>query len=165
MYPRAHTGAGTPVALSKLMISVRTQVTLSAQTRRTVHLIAHRWTCPSPEAAGSTMITRMWKLIHRCVCVSSFCLPHPRVWEGAKNRSDVVLNTRVFVDASLPVGSLSNEIADSLQITNGVNIGEGDGTVSLMSLGGMCVEGWKRKRWNPAGIKIITHEVRPHIQS
>lgn len=38
-------------------------------------------------------------------------------------------------------------------------MGEGDGTVSLLSLGAMCVEGWKRKRWNPAGIKIVTVEV------
>jgi phospholipid:diacylglycerol acyltransferase len=39
-------------------------------------------------------------------------------------------------------------------------MGEGDGTVSLLSLGAMCVEGWKRERWNPAGIKITTVEVR-----
>ena len=39
-------------------------------------------------------------------------------------------------------------------------MGEGDGTVSLLSLGAMCVEGWKRERWNPAGIKIVTTEVR-----
>ena len=39
-------------------------------------------------------------------------------------------------------------------------MGEGDGTVSLLSLGAMCVEGWKRKRWNPAGVKITTVEVR-----
>jgi len=25
----------------------------------------------------------------------------------------------------------------------------------------MCVEGWKRKRWNPAGIKVTTVEL-PH---
>lgn len=42
-------------------------------------------------------------------------------------------------------------------------MGEGDGTVSLLSLGAMCVEGWKRERWNPAGIKVITVEV--HVQS
>jgi hypothetical protein len=24
----------------------------------------------------------------------------------------------------------------------------------------MCVEGWQRKRWNPAGIKMTTVEVR-----
>ena len=38
-------------------------------------------------------------------------------------------------------------------------MGEGDGTVSLLSLGAMCVEGWKRKRWNPAGIEVTTVEV------
>ncbi|KAF8273417.1 Lecithin:cholesterol acyltransferase-domain-containing protein [Lactarius quietus] len=47
------------------------------------------------------------------------------------------------------------------KIRNGVKMGEGDGTVSLLSLGAMCVEGWKRKRWNPAGIKITTVEL-PH---
>lgn len=48
----------------------------------------------------------------------------------------------------------------SPRIVNGVKMGEGDGTVSLLSLGAMCVEGWKRKRWNPAGIKVVTVEVR-----
>lgn len=44
---------------------------------------------------------------------------------------------------------------------NGVKMGEGDGTVSLLSLGAMCVEGWKKgRRWNPAGIKVVTVEVR-----
>ncbi|EGO26500.1 hypothetical protein SERLADRAFT_447691 [Serpula lacrymans var. lacrymans S7.9] len=47
------------------------------------------------------------------------------------------------------------------KVRNGVNMGEGDGTVSLLSLGAMCVEGWKRPRWNPAGIKITTVEL-PH---
>ncbi|TFK75464.1 phospholipid:diacylglycerol acyltransferase [Pluteus cervinus] len=47
------------------------------------------------------------------------------------------------------------------KIRNGVKMGEGDGTVSLLSLGSMCVEGWKRPRWNPAGIKVITVEL-PH---
>jgi len=40
-------------------------------------------------------------------------------------------------------------------------MGEGDGTVSLVSLGAMCVEGWKRSRWNPGKIKITTIEL-PH---
>ncbi|KAF8589534.1 phospholipid/diacylglycerol acyltransferase [Ramaria rubella] len=48
------------------------------------------------------------------------------------------------------------------KIKNGVRIGEGDGTVALVSLGAMCVEGWKRPRWNPATIPIITHEL-PHL--
>ncbi|KAE9399773.1 hypothetical protein BT96DRAFT_975721 [Gymnopus androsaceus JB14] len=47
------------------------------------------------------------------------------------------------------------------QIRNGVKLGEGDGTVSLLSLGAMCVEGWKRPRWNPAGINITVVEL-PH---
>jgi len=46
-------------------------------------------------------------------------------------------------------------------VKNGVKMGEGDGTVSLLSLGAMCVEGWKKgRRWNPAGIKVVTVEVR-----
>ncbi|KAG6866217.1 hypothetical protein C0991_007242 [Blastosporella zonata] len=47
------------------------------------------------------------------------------------------------------------------KVRNGVKMGEGDGTVSVLSLGAMCVEGWKRPRWNPAGIKIVTVEL-PH---
>ncbi|KAI0061165.1 phospholipid:diacylglycerol acyltransferase [Artomyces pyxidatus] len=47
------------------------------------------------------------------------------------------------------------------KVRNGVKMGEGDGTVSLLSLGAMCAEGWKRKRWNPAGIRIVTVEL-PH---
>jgi len=47
------------------------------------------------------------------------------------------------------------------KVQNGIKIGEGDGTVSLLSLGAMCVEGWKRPRWNPAGIKVTTVEL-PH---
>ncbi|PKI82533.1 hypothetical protein MVES_003485 [Malassezia vespertilionis] len=45
-------------------------------------------------------------------------------------------------------------------VNSGCRMGEGDGTVALLSLGAMCVEGWKRKRYNPAGIEIITHEVK-----
>ncbi|KAF9268724.1 Lecithin:cholesterol acyltransferase [Marasmius fiardii PR-910] len=47
------------------------------------------------------------------------------------------------------------------KVRNGVRFGEGDGTVSLLSLGAMCVEGWKRPRWNPAAINITTVEL-PH---
>ncbi|KAG1781897.1 Lecithin:cholesterol acyltransferase-domain-containing protein [Suillus placidus] len=47
------------------------------------------------------------------------------------------------------------------KVRNGVKMGEGDGTVNLLSLGGMCVEGWKRSRWNPGGIKVTTVEL-PH---
>jgi len=40
-----------------------------------------------------------------------------------------------------------------LQVKNGVRIGEGDGTVTLISLGAMCTEGWRRKR----NVLQVTH--------
>lgn len=49
------------------------------------------------------------------------------------------------------------------KVKNGIRIGEGDGTVALISLGGICVEGWKRSRWNPANISVVTYEVRPAL--
>ncbi|KAJ8591326.1 Lecithin:cholesterol acyltransferase [Rhizopogon salebrosus TDB-379] len=54
----------------------------------------------------------------------------------------------------------TNEIITP-KVRNGVKMGEGDGTVSLLSLGAMCVEGWKRPRWNPGGINVTTVEL-PH---
>ncbi len=51
----------------------------------------------------------------------------------------------------------SVEIKESIpQVKSGVVFGEGDGTVPLLSLGAMCVGGWKDKKWNPAGIEVIT---------
>ncbi|KAF1809380.1 LACT-domain-containing protein [Eremomyces bilateralis CBS 781.70] len=44
---------------------------------------------------------------------------------------------------------------------HGVMMGEGDGTVPLLSMGYMCVRGWKYRRYNPAGVKIKTYEM-PH---
>lgn len=46
-------------------------------------------------------------------------------------------------------------------IDHGVVMGEGDGTVNLLSSGYMCAKGWKMKRYNPAGIKVVTYEM-PH---
>lgn len=45
------------------------------------------------------------------------------------------------------------------KVRSGCKMGDGDGTVSLLSLGAMCQEGWKYPNWNPAGIKVITHEL------
>lgn len=47
----------------------------------------------------------------------------------------------------------------SAKVENGVQDTDGDGTVPLLSLGYMCVEGWKKKEFNPANIKIITREI------
>ncbi len=45
-------------------------------------------------------------------------------------------------------------------VNRGVLYEDGDGTVNLISLGYMCAKGWRNiKRYNPAGIKIVTHEM------
>lgn len=66
---------------------------------------------------------------------------------GAPNKSTVMIDTTV----STPDG----------YVDRGVVMGEGDGTVNLLSTGYMCNKGWKIKRYNPAGIKITTYEM-PH---
>ena len=46
-------------------------------------------------------------------------------------------------------------------VDHGVIMGEGDGTVPLLSNGYMCAKGWKLKRFNPAGVKVTVYEM-PH---
>ena len=46
-------------------------------------------------------------------------------------------------------------------VRNGVTLGEGDGTVNLLSTGYMCARGWKIRRYNPAGAKVTVFEM-PH---
>ncbi|KAJ7350385.1 hypothetical protein DFH08DRAFT_861251 [Mycena albidolilacea] len=75
--------------------------------------------------------------------------------DGACAPFDMPLLRKSWIDAEYTDETLYP------RIRNGVKLGEGDGTVSLVSLGAMCVEGWTRKRWNPAGIKITTFEL-PH---
>jgi phospholipid:diacylglycerol acyltransferase len=40
-------------------------------------------------------------------------------------------------------------------------MGEGDGTVNLLSTAYMCNKGWNIHRYNPAGVQIKTYEM-PH---
>ncbi|KAI9738183.1 MAG: hypothetical protein M1834_008681 [Cirrosporium novae-zelandiae] len=47
------------------------------------------------------------------------------------------------------------------EVDHGVVMGEGDGTVNLLSSGYMCSKGWKMNRYNPAGVKIKVYEM-PH---
>ncbi|KAI0745619.1 phospholipid:diacylglycerol acyltransferase [Earliella scabrosa] len=68
---------------------------------------------------------------------------------------DMPLARATYIDAEYTDEALNPPVV------NGVKMGEGDGTVSLLSLGAMCVEGWKRERWNPAGIRVTTVEL-PH---
>lgn len=58
------------------------------------------------------------------------------------------IDTEVTIDGSIP------------EVRRGVKFGEGDGTVPLLSLGAMCVKGWKDDRWNPARMPVITHEFK-----
>lgn len=53
-------------------------------------------------------------------------------------------------------------IANNPQVRSGVKFGNGDGTISAISLGSMCVKGWKGKtKWNPAGIEVVTQGLCP----
>ncbi|CAH7668547.1 Lecithin:cholesterol acyltransferase-domain-containing protein [Phakopsora pachyrhizi] len=44
-------------------------------------------------------------------------------------------------------------------VKSGVTFGDGDGTVSVLSLGSMCYDGWKRDIYNPSQIPVVTHEI------
>jgi len=71
---------------------------------------------------------------------------------------DLPLSRKNWIDSEM------NDETALPKVKNGVKFGEGDGTVSLLSLGAMCVEGWQRKRWNPGGMKVVTIEL-PHLPS
>lgn len=62
-------------------------------------------------------------------------------------------NAEAFIDGQVSASS-------NPTIRNGVLMGEGDGTVSLLSLGAMCVDGWKRSRYNPSRIPVVTYEIK-----
>ncbi|KAJ3998713.1 phospholipid:diacylglycerol acyltransferase [Lentinula boryana] len=72
-----------------------------------------------------------------------------------RNQLDMPLLRKSWIDADY------TDATANPKVRNGVKMGEGDGTVSLISLGAMCVEGWKRRRWNPAGINVTVVEL-PH---
>lgn len=42
--------------------------------------------------------------------------------------------------------------------SKGIKLGDGDGTVPLVSLGYMCVDGWKWDRYNPSNSPVVTRE-------
>lgn len=70
-----------------------------------------------------------------------------------------------FYSAPLtPLKTLNATIDTTVTMNNidrGVIMGEGDGTVNLLSVGYMCNKGWNMKRYNPAGVKIKVYEM-PH---
>jgi phospholipid:diacylglycerol acyltransferase len=69
--------------------------------------------------------------------------------------------------ASNPLSSINITIDTALShldanIDHGVIMGEGDGTVNLLSIGYMCNHGWKNiRRYNPAGSQVKVYEM-PH---
>lgn len=57
--------------------------------------------------------------------------------------------------------SIDTTVTNNHGVDHGVVMGEGDGTVNLLSTGYMCSKGWNIKRYNPAGVKIKVYEM-PH---
>ncbi|KAF1988784.1 putative Phospholipid:diacylglycerol acyltransferase [Aulographum hederae CBS 113979] len=70
-----------------------------------------------------------------------------------RHEADPLSYINVTIDTSVTGGE---DNAD-----HGVVMGEGDGTVNLLSSGYMCARGWKIKRYNPGGVQIKTFEM-PH---
>jgi phospholipid:diacylglycerol acyltransferase len=72
----------------------------------------------------------------------------------------------IYRAESDPLSKLNVTIDTSYSSTDGhvdrgVLMGEGDGTVNILSTGFMCHKGWKMQRYNPAGAKITVFEM-PH---
>ncbi|GES58336.1 phospholipid:diacylglycerol acyltransferase [Aspergillus terreus] len=65
---------------------------------------------------------------------------------------DPLVNLNVSIDTTVTNGD---------GVDHGVVMGEGDGTVNLLSTGYMCAKGWHIKRYNPAGVKVKVFEM-PH---
>lgn len=61
-----------------------------------------------------------------------------------------------FIDSSVNLKSDTEK---------GVQMGEGDGTVSLLSAGFMCNKGWNIPRYNPSNIKITTYEMLHEVDT
>ncbi|KAF2195520.1 LACT-domain-containing protein [Zopfia rhizophila CBS 207.26] len=68
-----------------------------------------------------------------------------------KEDHDPLTKTNVTIDTGYTDG----------RVDHGVVMGEGDGTVNLLSAGYMCAKGWKLKRYNPAGVQVKVFEM-PH---
>ncbi|KAJ5648306.1 hypothetical protein N7490_004678 [Penicillium lividum] len=69
-----------------------------------------------------------------------------------QEETDPLVNLNVSIDTTVTLDE---------NVDHGVNMGEGDGTVNLLSTGYMCAKGWRIKRYNPAGSKIKVFEM-PH---
>ena len=76
---------------------------------------------------------------------------------------DVTVDKTVEVNDGMeePTPFIDSEVTvieeDQPEVHKGVRLGEGDGTVSLLSLGGMK-HGWTLPKYNPAGCQHVVHE-------
>jgi hypothetical protein len=67
---------------------------------------------------------------------------------------------------SLGAHILTHNVTDHLSCDpvqeSGVQLSpDGDGTVPLLSLGALCAGGWRTRRLNPSGLKVVLREY-PH---
>lgn len=77
--------------------------------------------------------------------------PTERAYFYRAPEQPAMTNLNVTIDIGLTEG----------EVDHGVIMGEGDGTVNLLSTGYMCNQGWHMERYNPAGTQITVVEM-PH---
>ncbi|KAL2423258.1 Phospholipid:diacylglycerol acyltransferase [Exophiala dermatitidis] len=93
-------------------------------------------------------------------CFYGIGKPTERAYFYKDNENPLQGNVNITIDTS--INSPNKQLQDVGAVDHGVIMGEGDGTVNLLSTGYMCAKGWKKiKRYNPANIKITTYEM-PH---
>ena len=72
---------------------------------------------------------------------------------------NIVIDTAVVEEGSVRPPLRRESHPSNMLQDHGVVVGEGDGTVPLLSSGYMCSKGWKMKRYNPAGVQVKTYEM------
>ena len=90
-------------------------------------------------------------------CLYGVGLPTERAYFYKRNTD---INAKVFNDTYFePPIVMDTGIDDSENnIYHGVKFADGDGSVPLLSMGYLCVDGWKKKGLNPSGAKVVTRE-------
>lgn len=87
-------------------------------------------------------------------------IPTERAYFYKASQKPLAPETGISIDTSISTEGAKHPRIGA--VNRGILYEDGDRTVNLMSLGYMCADGWRPvKRYNPAGIKIITHEM-PH---
>ena len=89
------------------------------------------------------------------------------VYSGALDAAESGSEAKIDVKAAAPPpgrdGALLSAGAPAHPLGGldaGVRLGDGDGTVNLVSLGALCARHWREKRLNPAGARVVTREAR-----